>query len=328
MTILSKDALADKINRLRERNIQMIDPYVNAMHKSAFKCLKEDCSHVWRTGFLNVDLKGSGCPKCAGYFVDSDERIKVLLDSGFELLEPYKGSDKKHAVRCLADGYIWHTKFKSLWARRRCPSCSGKLIDLNKRASELRDRGIELLEPYKSASSKHLFGCLENGCGYRWAVVYSNVYHKGYGCPKCNGKVLDEDHRLRAEAYRMLRVRMNNIIVRGKAPSKIYRTEGVYNAVYDELFPYWVEQYKLLPKKPATDDVWQLDHLIPLSWFDPTCIKELKLCWNHKNMRWLTKRENNVKGANIRDVDLLHFTQWHYDAVSQASYSKSIPITA
>lgn len=326
MSKLTQDDIDLRLQELRDRDIATLDKYENAMKKVRFLCLKPVCGHTWTTAFVNVYNKKSGCPKCAGYYIDSKQRMEILRDKGFELLEKYKGSDKRHKTRCLKDGYIWNPKFNWLWQGKGCPECAGKVIDIDARLESLRERNIELLEPYKTASEKHWFGCLVESCDCIWNVLFSNVYHKGYGCPKCGGSLVTEDDRIRSASYRMLRVRFSNMVINGRVPNKVYRNdEGIYNHIYNELFPYWYEEYKLLPPRPLTNEIWQLDHIIPLSWFNPYNVDEMKLCWNHRNFQWLTKHENVSKHDNVRPKDLLLFTDWHYQTYNQCSYSKPLP---
>jgi len=50
---------------------------------------------------------------------------------------------------------------------------------------------------------------------------------------------------------------------------------------------------------------WEIDHIIPQSHFDFTKKKEIIKCWNSKNLRPLTKKENSQKSNSI-DYDLIN----------------------
>ena len=41
---------------------------------------------------------------------------------------------------------------------------------------------------------------------------------------------------------------------------------------------------------------WVVDHVVPLKYFDPTNYKEMKLCWNHNNLKPNYYWDNHAKG--------------------------------
>ena len=43
------------------------------------------------------------------------------------------------------------------------------------------------------------------------------------------------------------------------------------------------------------DNGWQLDHIVPCSYFDLTDLEQQKICFNYRNLRPLPKRENILK---------------------------------
>jgi hypothetical protein len=70
---LSKDIVNEK---LKERDIIMIDEYINARTRSVFRCVK---NHEWKATPDNV-MRVSGCPTCAKYgFVDDKPAYVYLL---------------------------------------------------------------------------------------------------------------------------------------------------------------------------------------------------------------------------------------------------------
>ena len=45
--------------------------------------------------------------------------------------------------------------------------------------------------------------------------------------------------------------------------------------------------------------IWQIDHKIPMAWFDLTNEEEIKCCCNYKNLQPLFTKDNYDKNANI-----------------------------
>jgi len=45
--------------------------------------------------------------------------------------------------------------------------------------------------------------------------------------------------------------------------------------------------------------IWQIDHKIPMAWFDLTNEEEIKCCCNYKNLQTLFTKDNYDKNANI-----------------------------
>lgn len=63
-----------------------------------------------------------------------------------------------------------------------------------------------------------------------------------------------------------------------------------------------------------------LDHIIPLSWWDAHDIKQLKLCWHVKNLRWLYGPSNSARGNRVSRDEFDRFSSWHKSRVRRASY--------
>ena len=47
---------------------------------------------------------------------------------------------------------------------------------------------------------------------------------------------------------------------------------------------------------PKDIDNYEIDHIIPVSWFNHNDPKEIQWCWSSENFQWLTKEENRIKG--------------------------------
>jgi hypothetical protein len=326
---LSQEKVAERIEQLRQRNILLVSPYTKTHDRHIFKCLLD--GHEWRTTFKDIFHQKNGCPKCAGKVIDLDKCIQILLDKNIKLNEPYKNNTHiKYKFVCLVNdcGFEWQASFKDVLNKSKsCPRCSGKrysntdiLIKLN--YLEV-NRNIKLVSEFTRVSYKHKFKCLLNNCGYEWEAKFSEVC-KETGCPKCAFRQLSDEERLKSVARKIIKRRLSDLFYKGVTKTKVHYDDEIMK----ELIPYWLNEFKLIPSKPNNFIQWHLDHIIPLSWFNPYDINELKLCWSHRNFQWLKASENSSKNNRIRLQDLDILTEWHYYAISQASYAKPLPTSS
>ncbi len=71
------------------------------------------------------------------------------------------------------------------------------------------------------------------------------------------------------------------------------------------------EGVKQLGDKPQDDNEYQMDHIIPASWFNHNNPQEVKWCWAPENLQWLRKELNLWKSdkfilpLTIKEQDLL-----------------------
>lgn len=325
--VVSKKVASKRVAELEERNIKLMSPFTGMSHKHDFACLID--SYQWSTVFASVYTSGNGCSICSGMRVTKSEIEK--RNATFKLrnilcLEDYKGALKKHNFLCLAIdcNHEWSATFDGVTRGKGCPVCSGYLIlpeTTETRILELRiERNIQLLEPYKGTQYKHWFKCLLDD--HKWQAEFACVYSSKQGCPKCGGQALTDEERKNSNIHRKIRNNIASRFYRGYIDAKPYKTNNQYNWMIN----YAMSQYKFLPPIPNDEEKWEVDHIIPVSWFDAHDIEQLKLCWHKNNLRWLTRRENTSKGNRIRPQDLGVFTDWHYSACKKASYRKPLPV--
>lgn len=53
---------------------------------------------------------------------------------------------------------------------------------------------------------------------------------------------------------------------------------------------------------PIQKGNWQIDHIIPCSWFDHSKQDHLEVCWHYLNLRPICAVENNIRRANPTDL--------------------------
>ena len=112
---------------------------------------------------------------------------KRFRDRGVLLLGKYVNFSTKVSLRCNC-GHEWRaTPANILCSSRNCPVCALKNTADRFRLPEstikcrLKDRGIELLEPYRNAKTKIL---MRGVCGHEWSAKPQDVFG-GTGCKQC-----------------------------------------------------------------------------------------------------------------------------------------------
>ena len=115
-----------------------------------------------------------------------------LAELGAVLLEPYKGSDKLHHVRC-AEGHDCFTRPYTIGkGEGPCGTCSKIAFDNRKKAAQerteaefralLEELGVTLLEPYKGSHEPHRARC---AAGHECFPRPGNLRLTGGPCKRC-----------------------------------------------------------------------------------------------------------------------------------------------
>lgn len=185
---------------------------------------------------------------------------------------------------------------------------------LNEDLDDLVERNIICTSGYKGSQSVHEFRCLLENCNHEWITSYNNVVNKGSGCPKYSGRVLTVEEKTISADRQLIRIRINDALrnIKQSSFSKFHD---------DNLMAYCQREYLAIPVRPKG---LTLDHILPLNFFDPTDDLEMKLCWNRRNLRWITGVENSTKRDKII-FDL--FDDWHYlvyNLVSSGGYDTEL----
>lgn len=322
---LKQNDIDTRIKALKDRGIELISPFTRTNDKHTFKCVK---GHQWDTLFSTVFTAKKGCPFCTGRLVDDatiSKRVNEVEARGIKVIDKIDKVDCTYIFGCKTCNHVWKNTFTLIYRGQGCPKCAGRYLDpetIRDRIQELHNRGIVLASPFIRIGAKHDFKCLV--CDHGWNASFDVVYRVS-GCPKCSGKARTPEEKLISESHSILRTRLHNLIARKGLTGKPYRdSNGRTNEFYRQLFPYWQEQYRnfLMNNPKPTKGVWHLDHIIPASWFDPFDLEQVKICWNHQNLQWLTESENTSKRDNIRSQDITKFTDFHWYALEKCSFPK------
>lgn len=322
---ISGSKLEAILEDLTQRKIKLLTPYKGMRSLHTFLCEIDQCE--WTVTMSGLAYGKSGCPECCGRNINKNElanRIKTLNDRGIYLTTPYTRMSKIHGFKCAEAGHDWTARMYHVFnSNSGCPHCCGRIPDLEKQLKRLRDRGIELLEPYKGSKEKHWFSCDVDT--HKWEAVYAQV-NNGAGCPRCSGRYRTEEELKRAESHTIIRNRFREMFYNGATATKVYKNiDGTDTEDYKTLCLFWEVEHTFIPDKPFVEGKWTLDHIIPVSWWNPDNLAEMKLCWDRRNIRWLTLSENSSKRDRIRIKDIPVLTDWHYGAIAQCSHPGSMP---
>ena len=129
------------------------------------------------------------------------KRLHEIRDD-VEVLENYKGSDKKILFKCKNCGYEWYsTPNHIINAKRTCPNCTGTIKTNERFIKELEKINPNVIpqEIYKKNSEKILCKC--KICGYEWKATPNNLLSRKSGCPMCGIKKVNESNTLTSEEF-------------------------------------------------------------------------------------------------------------------------------
>ena len=258
MPKLSKIKISEGVWTLNNRSIDMISEFTAVRDKHNFKCLKPSCDHIWSTTWEAIHFNKSNCPNCMGQVV-----TKVRLAEKIE---------------------------------------------------EMKSRCIEPIHRYKSTHHKTEFKCTKPQCLYIWTTSWNSVSNKRSGCPKCAGQVVSSDEKIIASFRSKLRFRLSQMVKHGYLSVRCDKDDIYMNTITN----HWTSQLDSLPKEPTDGLNWHLDHIIPVSKFDHSDIEQVKLCWDYRNIQWLTQRQNCSKGYRLMPQ---YFNDWHYQVLDTLGLS-------
>lgn len=167
---------------MREGGFEPIGPYPGAHAKWPSRCLS--VGHEVTPRVVDV-RRGVGCAMCYGNVrTDGAVAVAVMLEAGYEPLEPYPGSTAPWRSRCLVAGHETSPRFTAVKSKgTRCLVCAGKArySDEEARAVMLA-AGFEPLTPYPGTDDPWPSVCLAEG--HRTRPRYGSVL-RGGRCRDC-----------------------------------------------------------------------------------------------------------------------------------------------
>jgi len=171
-----------------EAGFKVLEPYKNANAKWKCKCM--NCKTIVFP--ILSDVKGGhGCLNCSWKSnadksrKDEKVAIQVMLDHGYQPLEPYKHSNAKWKCKCLRCAKIIYPTFGSVqFQNSQCGYCAGNIVDAKDAKKIMLASKLKPLEPY-SGNNKKPWKCLHIPCGRVVSPSYGAVRSGQSGCGYC-----------------------------------------------------------------------------------------------------------------------------------------------
>lgn len=156
--------------------------------------------------------------------VVAEAALRARLDElGATLLEPYKGANEPHHVRCAAGHDCYPHAHQVVRGHGFCRTCAGQDPAVSEAAfrAALLQMGATLLEPYKSSQKKHRVRCKDgHECWPRPDVV-----RRGHGiCAECAHKVWDVFYVVAHETEPRVKFGISN--TSGRVRLRTHRSAG------------------------------------------------------------------------------------------------------
>jgi hypothetical protein len=178
--------------------LKPLEPYVSNKHGWRCRCLT--CGATVFPRYNTVLSNGGGCKFCGKSRAASKRRLsdeaakKIMLDAGYEALEPYRNSQAKWRCRHLSCGRVVLTQLTQVRAGHgACRHCAGVIVEAKDALRIMREAGYEPLEPY--VSSRHKWRCRCMTCGRETHPTYGEA-RTGSRCKYCARKAITpEDAR-------------------------------------------------------------------------------------------------------------------------------------
>lgn len=171
-------------------HIEVIGTYKGVNDKILHKCKIHNI--IWEASPLQI-LHNSGCENCAkeNYHKSTAKTHEQYVDElknihdNIEVLEEYKGANKRLLHKCIIHNYEWYATPANLLYGKGCPKCSNTYRRTNDDyIKELKENNpnIIALEKYINANIPIKHKCLIHN--YEWFTTPSRAL-KGVGCKEC-----------------------------------------------------------------------------------------------------------------------------------------------
>lgn len=277
---------------LGQHGFRMVGEYQGFNNLLSVECPKGHTSEVRLCNFKKTKHK---CRYCAGnvklFQHEVEERFRGV---GLTLLEPYTNRRTKLLAICDR-GHEVRISYQSIHNGNGCIECAGVRLRTHEEVEkEFSDRGFKLLSEYQG-----VFGDLSVQCpsGHKFTTSRHSFLKTTNGCPYCTGVRLDEQGKHSSQISRRIRIRVAQRLSMQGLP-KLYELGE---------WPNQVARAVVLSYGPRPEG-YELDHIIPCSYFDHSDPAQTRLCWHIKNLRWLSREENYTRRANLTLEEVAKFS--------------------
>lgn len=269
----------------------------------------------------NAPTKGLICGACnpPGKKRLSIESLRDgCLSYGFEMVsDEYHGSSVPFEVKCLVAGHKTLKTWDNIKGKKGCITCSGleKLTIEYVREQFCDRRNWTLLsEKYEGPHKKLKFYC--NDGGHLHAISW-NAFQSGIACAKCSYPVKTK------EQIASQRIAKNLVGGFAKALKDVGRSRfrSSKTKFCNDLA---IQVIQTLGKRPThlkgIRTKFEIDHILPQSWFNHNIDEQVVFCWNIKNLQWLPKKENSEKNNRLSRKMMLQLTPYQVAVANLAEF--------
>ena len=175
--------------------------YINCDTKVEIICPEH--GPFWQTPYAH--LKGYGCQKCSGHYMDTEYFIELATkkyDGKYDYSKVnYIDSQTKVCIICPEHGEFWQRPIVHLTSKYGCPTCgiieSNKAItfslnDFIREARKVHGNKYDYSKVnYINSATKVKIICPEHG---EFEQTPASHLSSKFGCPKCAGKYMDTEY--------------------------------------------------------------------------------------------------------------------------------------
>jgi hypothetical protein len=160
-----------------------LENYPGTSRKWKCKCLR--CGQIVSPRLNTLQISVYGCNYCAGKVVDQKVALSKMKGARLKPLVPYPGNSGKgwlsECLKCHREVSPSYDGIKA--GQGGCIWCAGKKVDPVVAISKMKEKGLQPLEPFVSASSKWKSRCLR--CLKTVSPTYKEISNAAGGCKFC-----------------------------------------------------------------------------------------------------------------------------------------------
>jgi hypothetical protein len=181
---------ADAVAVMVKAGLEPLEPYKSAMVK--WKCRHLVCGKVVYPRYSDVNSGKGGCNPCAKKKAIEWKKIpvevaeKMMLDNGFQPLEPFKDTNTKWKCLCLKCGKVSTPRYSATAVGHGCIYCAKNKVDPEDAVAMMLNANLKPLVPYKTALTKWECQCLK--CLKIVYPKYASIQSGQFGCRYCAEK--------------------------------------------------------------------------------------------------------------------------------------------
>ena len=268
--------------------------YVNSKIKINFICPNGHSHKIAWNHFRN----GKRCFYCSrNVGTNRNDIIETFEEFSYQVIEPINYINSKSKINFVCpNGHKHSITWNSFKTGNRCAVCSGnnKPSEENIRKSFIKS-GYQVIEPinYFNQNTKINFICPN---GHSHSISWCS-FQNGSRCGKCFYDIEQSN------SYKSFRISSILLSIYGRVKTQ---NKNLTRKQFDE----WVKEDKDNIDIHALIEIYnncpkgfQVDHIIPCSYFDFTDLNQIYHCWKTINLRYLPTLENISRGNRMSYED-------------------------